>query len=316
MSLSKLYTGFAVKLHTKTAQSGAAVYVDGVQDLALNSELADQLEGGDGLLYNTFGAIGSGAPMLRLTTNDVKALLDAAGFTGMLIDADETHPGVVGYCQAYANGGTRGGASVHVSATIPNGLLVPRQIELPHRGAAVVSAEAFARKNSTTAPVTFSETDSLPSIYAAVSAMWTLGPWKLGANEIPGIERVSIDPGIEIVAEAGDSDIYPTFIAIRRIQPRITIAARHVDVTSFLTEDGLYSAAASVVGYARKRSEGGTFVADGTAEHIKFTLGKCRANWRSIGGDPKSIEIEITPYYTNAASPVLPITISTDSAIT
>lgn len=316
MSLTKLYTDFALKLHAKTAQSAAAKYVDGVQDQALNSELQDLLQGGDGLLYNTFGALASGAPLLRAQSVDLKTVLDEIGLAGMLIDADETHPGVVGYFQAYARGGTRGGASVHSSAIIPNGRMVVRQIELPHRGAATAAVEALAEKVSSTAPVTFSETDSLPSTYATIDALWTLGPWKLGANTIEGIERVTIDGGHELVSDAGDSDVYPTFVASQRIQPRITIVTKHIDITSVLTEDGLYSAAASVVGYARKRAEGGTFVADGTAEHIKFTLGKCRANWRAIAGNPKTIEIEITPYYTNAASPVLPITVSTASAIT
>lgn len=315
MSLSKRFGPYALKLHAKTAQSGGAVYVDGVQEQELNSELQDLLEGGDDSVYNTFGALLSGAPALRVTTNDLKALLDAAGLTGMLIDADGSHPGVVAYWQKGQKGAARASGGAHLSATLPNGILVPRSIELPHRGSAVVQAEAILWQEGATAPVGFDEAASLPAIYPEVAALWTLGPWKVGANAIEGIQQVSIDTGIQVVTDAGDSDVYPTYAYIERTQPSIRITARHIDVTSFVTEDGVYSAS-GVVGYAKKRAEGSSFVADGTAEHIKFTMGKCRVSWEGIGGKPAQVTLRLTPWYTAGVSPVLPITINTASAIT
>lgn len=317
MALTKRYGPYALKLHAMTAQAGGAVYVDGVQAQSLNSQLRTLLEGSDGAVYRSFGTLASGAPALRVTTNDLKALLDAAGLTGMKIDADGTHPGVVAYFQALANGSTRGGAGTHISVTIPNGILVPRSIVMPHQGDARVDAEALARKQSATAPLTFDEAASLPSgVYPATAAAWTLGPWKLSATTVEGLQEASIDTGIELVVDAGDSDISPTFVAIQTILPTVRLRCRHADLTSVLTEDGAYYAATQVVGYARKRAEGGSFVADGTAEHIKFTLGKCRAEWVSIGGDPADIEVLLTPWATPGETPVNPIAINTASAIT
>lgn len=317
MGLSKLYTDYALKLHTKTAQAGAAVYVDGVQDQNWSPGLGTLVEGGDGNLYNSHGAHVSGAPVLRVSTNDLKALLDACGMTGMLVDADGTHPGVVAYFQALANGGTRGGAGVHSTVTIPNGLMIPRSIEMPFRGSGIIIAEVLPRKESTTAPFAYDEAASLPAgVYPAVAAAWGLGPWKLNGTAIEGLQLASIDTGIAVVVDAGDNDQHPTFVAIQKIAPTIRLRTRHADITSLVVEDGAYYTASQVVGYARKRSEGGSFVADGTAEHIKFTLGKCRVELVSIGGEIKDAEILITPWATPGASPVLPLAINTASAIT
>jgi len=317
MAVSKAFTDYALKLHTLTAQSAAAVYVDSVQDQSLNSELQTRTEGGDGQVYNTFGSLISGAPVARISTFDLKAFLDECGLEGMLIDADGTHPGVVMYWQKYAQGGTRAGAGNHISTTIKNGILVPRTIEMPHQGNATLSAEAVARQESTDGPLTFNEADDLPSgVYPATSVLWGLGPVDFNSVTIDGLKNASIDFGIGLLVEGGDNDIYPTFVSVQRIQPVITLSGVHADVLSTLTEDGVYYTAEQITFYAKKRAEGGTFVADGTAEHIKFTLGKCRADWMSVAADPKTIDIRLTPWYTAGASPKSPMAINTASAIT
>lgn len=317
MSTSKLFCDFAVKLHALTAQVGGAVYVDGILDMGINSQLQSRVDVADGAVYGTFGALVSGAPVGRFSTNDLKALLDQAGLEGMKIDQDGTHPGVVLYAQKYKEGGTREAISsaVHLSWTIANGILVPRTLELSHQRAAQISAEVIARKAGAVAPVVFSATDQLPAASPSVDVEWTLGPVKLNAVTIDGVESVGVDFGIDVAAEGSDSDTYPTFTGIRRIQPVITLQGVHADQLSTLTVDGAFYSATQVVLYARKLSEGGTFVADGTAQHVKLTLGKCRVDWDSVGGDPKRITMRLTPWYTVSGA-VSPMAINTASAIT
>ena len=62
MVLTKRWTDFGLKLHTKTAQAAAAVRVDGIRDQSINNALRTMTEGGDGSIYNTFGSLVSGAP--------------------------------------------------------------------------------------------------------------------------------------------------------------------------------------------------------------------------------------------------------------
>jgi len=318
MSLANIYTDYALKLHTKTAQAGAAVYVDGIQSQGLNTNLQTLVEGGDGALYNTFGSLVSGAPVARFASNDLKTVLDGCGLEGMLIDTDGTHPGVVMYFDRYVAGGTRGTASQATSVTFGTGRMVLRTLELMHRGAGgTISCDVHGYSATGVSPIAFNEADTVPAAaYPSVSVAWNLGKIVFNAEVMVGAERASIDFGVGIFSEARDGDVYPSVLSIQRIQPTITITGAEIDDTSWLTESGVNYTATQVVFYGRKKSEGGTFVADGTAEHIKFTLGKCRVDPISIEGDPKSLTLRITPWYTAAGTPVSPIAINTASAIT
>jgi len=313
---SKQFTDWAVKLHTKTAQAGGAVIIDGIVECGLAPNLRTLTEGGDGCLYHTYGSFVGGAPVLGFTTLDLKAFLDECALTGMLVDADGSHPGVVAYWQRMAHGGGRGGASVHASTTFGDGILVPRSIQLSHGGNARLSAElAATSSDGSTAPMTYAGTASLDAgTYPAAGAAWTLGKVNLNGTELAGLRSVEIQCGVTLDVEGGDGDQWPTFASIRRIQPTVTATGRHVDITSTVTESGVYYTAEQVTVYARKRSEGGGYVADGTAEHIKFTLGKCRVETGPIGGDPKDGQVIITPWYTAGEADVLPIAIDTAAA--
>ena len=319
MALSKTWTDWAVKLHTKTAQAGAAVHLHGITDQSLNTELQVLLGRGDGLPYNTFGAIRSGAPAGAFSTSQLKAFLDACGMTGMLIDADGTHPGVVMYFQKEAEGSTRDAANAgtHQSYTFANGILVPRTLSMSHGGDAVLAAGLIARKTSAVEPLVFNEADSLTaSIYPTVATMFGLGPVDFNSTTFDGLDSVEVDFGLQVRASGADGDVFPTRTVIVMIQPVVRMSGVHVDITSTLTEEGKYYTAEQVVFYAKKRAEGATYTADGTAEHIKFTLGKCLVVPDAIQGDPKSINVTITPWYTAGGSPVAPMAINTASAIT
>lgn len=313
MSLTKRFADWAIKLHTETAQSGGAVYVDGIKEVGVSSALASALEGSDGAAYNTFASLVSGGPTARFSTTDLKVLMDECS-AYMLVDAG-VNPGVVFYFQAYAQGATRS-ASGAMTVTVANGVLVLRQLELSHQQPAMLSAELIARQDGATAPLAVATSQSLPAVYPATSVLWTLGKVDFNGTQIEGVESVSVDFGVDVLAEGSDSDVYPTFVAVRKVQPKITIRGAHVDVLATLTVDGAQYTAGQIVLYARKRSEGGTFVADGTAEHVSLTLGKCRVDWNSVDGDPKKIDLTLSPYYTAGGSPTLPITINTATAIT
>jgi len=318
MALTKRWTDWALKLHTKTAQAGAAVHVAGIRSLGVDPSLRTALEAADGSPYATFGSLVAGAPGMTLSTSDLKTFLDQCGVAGMLVDADAGHPGVVGYFQKMAAGGTRDalGAGTHVSTTFSDGLLVPRRLSAAHGGTAVLEAALVGAKADGTVPYALNEADSLTAAtYPAVSSVWTVGPVKLNATPLAGVQSVAVDFGLAVTAEAADGDLYPSVASILSIRPSISVTSRHVDITGTLTEAGVEYAASQVVVYLRKRDEGGAYVADGTAEHVKFTLGKCRVEW-ATAGDPKTLTAVITPWYTAGGSPVAPLAVNTASAIT
>jgi hypothetical protein len=252
----------------------------------------------------------------RFTTVDLKAALDALGVEGQLVDADGTHPGVELYFRRMKQGGTRDAANAgtHWLGTVANGIVVPRRISARSGENAALDVEVVARKNSSTAPIVFAEASNLPTHNAGADVIWTIGPVVLNGTTLDGLASVDLDFGVELITERGDSDVYPTFVSVASIRPKILVRGAHIDVTTTLTEDGVYYTASQVIVYLRKRSEGGSFVADATAEHIKFTLGKCRVEPVSIDGDPKSIAFEITPWATIGSTN--PLSVNTASAIT
>jgi len=319
MALSKKWTDWAVKLHTKTAQSGAAVHVDDIQSVDLSPELMTRVSRGDGNYYNSHGALVNGKCNFQFTTGDLKALLDECGVTGMLIDSD-TNPGVVLYFQKMTQGATRDAlnAGTHISTTFGDGLLYPVSLTMPDREDAILTTRGDAiSSDGSTAPYAFSETASLTAAtYPATAVRHCLGKVVLNATTISGLKSVDVQFGINVALDKGDSDVWDTHVCIASIEPVITFSGLHVDDTATLTEAGAYYTAEQIVFYAKKRDEGGTLVADGTAEHIKFTLGKSRVDLVSIGQDPKRLNARITPWATLGGSAVAPIAINTASAIT
>jgi len=317
MSQSKLFTDWAVKLHTKTAQAGGAVHVPGIQDVSLDPQLQTVVRGGDGSAYNTHGSLASGSPSARFTTLALKTLLDQCGVTGMLVDADGTHPGVVLFGQKFAAGGMRQAAASgdHISLTLANGLAVPRTLRADHQGDATLAIEVFAIKSGDTDPVEPSAAASLDAdTYPSISAVWTIGKVVFDSTTIAGVRRLECDFGLQVLTESADDDVYPTLVTIRTIQPTLTLASVHADVLSTLTKHGKEYTAEQVLLYLKKRDEGGRLVADETAEHLKLTLGKCRVDW-TYGDDPKTVTMTLTPWYTAGETPVSPVAVNTACAV-
>lgn len=314
MSVSKLFSNYSVKLHADAEQEAAAVYVNAIREVGFSLGLRTVVEAGDGNLFASFGSLVAGAPTARFTTLDLKTVLDEIPLmAGMPILSDGTHPGVELYSRKRAQGGGNSTSSDAHKVTIANGLAVVRSIRASHQGQAEIAVEVIARKESSTAPVVFDEASALPASSPGASVVWTLGPVDLDGTTIDGLESVEIDTGLQILSEAKDSDVYPTFVSIVEQRPTVRLRGCHIDVTTTLTEDGLYKAASTVEIFFRKRAEGGTFVADATAEHIQLVLGKCRVEVVSVEGDPKMVDIVLTPWATIGS--VDPITVDTTAAL-
>lgn len=318
MALTKRWTNFSLKLHTKTAQAAAAVYIDGIRSQGVNNNLQTLTDGADGSVFNTFGSLVSGAPAAQFNTTDLKALLDEISVdSGMLIDTDGSHPGVVMTFSQMAQGGTRTpfGTAQHFVSTIGSGMLVPTTLQASHQGSATIAANILARQEGAVAPIVFDGTAAHDDVAPEVDTLHTLGPIDLNATVVDGVQSVSVDFGIRTVVEGADSDIFPTFVSVVRTQPRITITGAHIDIIDALTNEGAFYAVSTVRIFLKHRAEGGTYAIDAAATHILLTLGKCRVEVQSVAGNPKAVNLTLTPWYTVAGT-VSPITVNTAVAIT
>lgn len=317
MSVSKAYAPWSVVLDAETAQAGTAKYVDAIQDLTVDEGLQTGLIGGSGQPYNSMGFLRSGNPVGSFTSTDLKTCLDEIGIISMKIDNGINGDGVDLYFQRYAQGADRAGGATAHHTEIGDGIIIPTGISMADEGDATYSAQIIATSSDgLTHPFVFDETATLPTAYPDSKEAWTLGKVDFNGTTVEGISAVDIQTGVALIGPfKRDGNLFPTFVAIRLSQPIITLQTEHIDVTSFLTEQGLGYAASTIVIYARKRAEGAGFVSDGTAQHISFTMGISRADGGAVSGDQASKIVTITPWDTPGASPVRPLTVNTATTI-
>ena len=317
--LTQLHTDYPVVFDTQTGQGGSAKYVN-VSDLSADAQLVSEVMRSSGDKYPTFVYLKRGEPIAEFSSPDLKEYFDAVGVEELLVDSGGAGDGIILYFQKHAQGSMRTapGTEEHMSLTIGDGVVFANTLTMESGEDAVVSCKIIATSSDgITMPFVSNEAVALPSgIYPQVDNLFTLGKVDLNGTELQGKSRATINFGPQPVPGVNvDSDIYPTYVTMHTFMPRITVVTHHIDILSALTEEGKYYTAEQLTMYARARAEGSKYKSDVTAEHIKFTLGKCRVDWGRIEGNPKTVTLMITPSYTPGGSPVSQLAINTASAI-
>lgn len=284
------------------------------QNLATGIEVRGEANSGE--LYARFQALYAARLAPGFTTNQLKAALDVAGTLGK--NLADLVGGLCLYAQKHADGATRTSGANHRKYAFTKGILAPRRISVDHRGDATIEYDAVVTSaDGSTAPVTITDSASLPAVVAD-GGRWTLGPTTLGGKLLTGKRSLTIEFGIDAVSEASDSDLYDTLASIRAVNSRLTL--RGMDV-QWLKSDvipltGLACTYANSSIYLRKRAAGSTFVADGTAEHIKLIpVGTAVVDNALDVSEGNAAEISLSvPIYFDGTN--APLTIDTAAAIT
>lgn len=209
----------------------------------------------------------------------VAQTIDAVSLAPLCIATDNTHVGLVFYLAAIDACGDIS-ASGHRSLTISSGAIVPRRITCDHRGDARMDVDVVVAKTSANnaivisdANVALPDTDSGGVLYGA--RLWTLGTIKVANVALDDYTSVEFDLGNTVQTRGTESAIWDEYVEIRHHAPSITI--RGIDPEWFKETAGIPIAGAActhanTIIYLRKRVSGSpAFVADGVAEHIKFT---------------------------------------------
>ncbi len=133
------------------------------------------------------------------------------------------------------------------------------------------------------------------------TAPWTLGPWSINGAPIGSVTSARIDMNPEIERLAADGEATPTFVAIRRLRPVITIETANLRAVSALAREGF--PVTTLTGYFRRRRPNRLLYAAGDAQHVRFAAavgGSPPAGdavgtgkWRETSGDPASARLEI-----------------------
>jgi len=237
------------------------------QGLGTNSEV--DVEATSAEPYPRWYALTGQNPGGRFATYHLATALAAIGLTGLDISAQAN--GLNLWLQKHAAGGTRAGAASHNKYNFTEGMLVLGNLSCAFGGNAVLTCRILSNYDGLNAPFTVTASQSLPTAEED-DERFTLGPVTIETEVLTQIRQFDIEFGLKIEQEAGDSDLFPTFISIETITPTLTLRGIDPDwlgaeVIPLLGKDTTH---ANTAIYLRKRSATG-FVIDETAEHIKLT---------------------------------------------
>jgi hypothetical protein len=212
------------------------------------------------------------------STYAIAAAIDAIGLAPLPIDTD-TEPGVKFFLQKFDNSGIVS-SSGHRSLLISCGAVVPRRLSCDHQGHARMDIDVIVAKESGNNAVVISDAATIPTIASGWGNRWTLGPMKVGNIVLADYTGFEIDFGNQVTTRGSQSDTWDAYVEIMSHAPSITI--RGINPAWFTEStgigvDGVGCTHANTIMYLKKRDvDGQGFVADGTAEHISFTLkGPC-----------------------------------------
>lgn len=189
--------------------------------------------------------------------------------------------------QARASGSTFGGDGTNQTITAADALTVITSIEAAQSGeGATVSLDSiFRSSDGTTNPVTLNTAATLTA--QAFQALYHMGPVVAqmasegSVSQIAQVTRVSVNPGLTVTASAYDGGNYPIITTIDQQDPTLDLTFEDFDAASRFVSD--FTSLTSITAYLRKKSDGGSFVADATAGHISLTLTGGLITLQSIG---------------------------------
>jgi hypothetical protein len=307
MAVTQTHGGFQVELDT-TMLSGITAYNLGTGTVSAN-------ETNSGNVYPEYPFLRGQKPVGSITTVQIARALDNCGLTGTSIAG--LAAGLKFYLNKHADGSTRTAGAAHNKYTMTKGLIVPTSLTCDHQGDATLSFDVVIAYDGSNDPIVLAINQSLPAGQLD-DQRFTLGPVTLESVLLTQVQQFTITFGVEAVSEGADSDLWDQYSHIRTIKPSLSLtgsdpnwlAAAKVPLT------GLKVTHANTKIYLRKWAIGSTFVANGTAQHIKFTaegLATIDSALDVSGDDSSSTTLTMPLHYdgTNA-----PLVINTASAIT
>jgi hypothetical protein len=251
------------------------------------------------------------APEIGFETNQVASILTECGMTARSLAGGNTDF----LFKKVTYGSTRelAASTVHKRVRMTTGMLYWTQIQASQNQTAKAMCRIAVGYDGTNLPLQEAGGVALTGT-PATQQHFTLGPASINSQLFRGLTEMMIESGVEIYSEAADGEIYPTFLAVKNIDPSITLTGPDLDQISDLDFEG--TPLSSAFAYLRKKLANTQNVANATTQHILFSVGAGQAvleSARAGGNDGATCSVKITPISTNEVT--LPITVSTSSAV-
>jgi hypothetical protein len=304
-------------------KSGQAVFagtgsfnLNTLTNIQMNTGFKEHVENAAGQISPSYIARISQDAHVSAQTSELSVAI-AGGMTGPLAfsGGGSGITSVTMYMTEAANLGTIGGSSTHFKTVITQGLALLKNLSCSQGAVAHGSVEIVPCYDGTNAPFGYTTGVSLPAT-PLVQEQFTLGPAEINGTTITGVKNMEIDFGFNIQKVSSDGDVYPTYVFVDSMKPRITLTLTDASNLNTFTLNGTAQGATASHFYLQKMSLGGVRVAAGTSAHIKVTVNASQgmywvsdASLQQTTGECKLIGMPIV-----GSSAVL--TIATGSAIT
>lgn len=210
---------------------------------------------------------------IQLDVFSVESTLDLIGVNGLCIEGD-TNPGARFNLAKFDPCGDMSAGDVHRGLLFPHGQLVPTRLQIDHRGDARLSLEMYPIVQGGNALIATTDALALPTI-TIDSARWTLGKMTVGGIELTDYTQLDINFGAIVEPRGVESNPFNTSIEILRSEPEIMIRGIKPEwfAAASIPFGGLGLTHANTTIFLRKRDPDGIgFVADGTANHLSFSM--------------------------------------------
>lgn len=264
-----------------------AIDIDGtvigqLTDSVISNDLSEILADDTGSIYNRKVAINGQDIRVRFTTNAVKTALGKIGLSGATLSVANT---AKLYFQHYDNCGQIATNDATIFE-ITVGQCIWRSLDAPSDGPATATFEVVAvSTDGSTAPWTKTTAQNDPTCTTDETYI---------VDGSTGVKAIQIDTGIELVTDRGDDDMYITFCAIAKIQPKITRSQTTMGSMAPGVAIGSVSLRDLVSGAASR----------GVAP-ITFTFSESLEHTREIGGPEAMTTHEITPVWDGTNAPIV-----------
>jgi len=290
----------------------SSVYIKQIRNQRIAAGIDLMQEKPAGHLHDMFVANQRTRPMIEFSTPQIATVLGLAGVAGAA-------PGgaVTAYLKRAAQVGNVARVTTsHKKIVVNSSLLYWQQIRLPHNGVGEVQCTLCAQYDGTNAPYVYTGSVALASTLSA-SEYFGAGPVTINGTSIPGVQEITIQSGVQLMQEGGESEEYDTFVGTEQTNVIVTIQTKEVVNWSTLGLAGIaLDGTAGLIFFGRAYKANDSRYSDASSNHIKgqALLGKAvPVDTSGDGGGTVSDTLQVV--CVASSDSVLPIVFTTATTI-
>lgn len=293
----------------------SSTFLSQISNLRATTEIQNIIAESAGLPFPLFTGPMAIAPSLNFDCTQLKTILDMTGALSSIVDLSGANTDL--FFKATQDMGRRvaDATTGHIRFRMAQAYLALNQITAGSNSEASANVVLGTTYDGTNAPLVAAGSLALSGTPTGATH-WVAGPVSLNGSSLVGIQDISIEFNRQLLILSGDGELYPTFCACQFYSPVLTFRTlTHVWQTYGITGTALSGSAGAVTAYLRKVSSTGR-VADGTAQHIKFTgtTGTIQVDEATGGNnEPSMVTVRVT--LVGSDSTTEPIAVDTASTI-